>query len=77
MASSAASFAEQLGHLLIDGFFDLEPFPSRFDFNRFSRQCLVYYYLMKNNPERKFPRILESRSSSFHAYGEYKSLIWI
>jgi len=65
MASSpsAASFAEQLSQLLIDGFFDPPPSPSSFDFNRFYRQCGVYNYLMRDNPEREFPKILESMVS--------------
>jgi len=60
---SAASFAEQIGQLLIDGFFDECPIKEGFDFSKFFKQCFRYSCLMGDNPERVFPKIIESSSS--------------
>jgi len=61
---------------LIDGFFNLEPFPNPFDLDKFFRSCAVYYHLLRNDPEREFPKILEIKSSGFHAYSGYATLIY-
>jgi len=73
MASSlpAASFAEQIGQLLIDGFFDEYPIKWSFDFSKFYKQCFRYSCLMGDNPERVFPKIIEGTLSGPTAIDRY------
>jgi len=60
MAEPSSQFSSRLGQLATDGFFD-DPAPqSSFDFDKFAKQCGDFYQLLRENPARTIPAVMQS-----------------